>query len=127
MKKLLFLMSLLIGSTAFSGDACFFLRFEAQDLLCNLEAKRSSDAVGTPDFQEALKEKMSCLESFTKTCELEEGNNDFCENIRFEGQDFICTLEAKNSSEAAGTPNFKKALTEKINCLTNFSKICSEL
>lgn len=50
--------------------------------------------------------------------------SDECSNLRFEAQDFICTLEAKLSESAAGTPAFREALKRKIDCQNSFLKTC---
>ena len=52
---------LTLFTSAFGSEICTDLRFEAQDFLCTLEAKISSESVGTDSYQNALKAKMSCL------------------------------------------------------------------
>jgi len=104
-------------------ESCENLRFEAQDFICTLEAKLSGDAAGTPAFNEALKRKIACQNSFLKTCQ-NEIMSGTCETMKFEAQDFICTLESKESEDAAGTPSFKKALQKKLDCQSSFLKTC---
>jgi len=48
-----------------------------------------------------------------------------CVNLRFEAQDFFCTLEAKRSEDAAGTSSAGEALKEKIRCQNSFLKTCN--
>lgn len=127
MKKLIVLLCILATSSSYAGETCTDLRFEAKDFLCTLEAKLSSEAIGTPEFKTALKEKMACLNNFTNSCDVEENSADFCDNLRFEALDSLCTLEAFMSSEAIGTPAFKEALKAKIICLDNFSITCLNL
>lgn len=53
------------------NGVCELIKFEAQDLICNLEASASSDAAGTVDFQSALKKKLNCQNAFLKICHSE--------------------------------------------------------
>lgn len=117
-----------LSMSSFAGETCTYLRFEAQDFLCTLEAKVASDSVGTTAFEYALEKKIKCLESFSHSCEAEnEESEDFCIDLRFEAQDFLCTLEAKTASDAVGTDAFKDANGARVACLDNFTKSCNSL
>lgn len=123
MKKIIFILSLIVSTASFA-NVCADIQFETQDFLCTLESKNASDLAGTNQFQRAIREKMNCLNSFSAICESNLNSSDLCAYIRFDAQESICTLEAFNSSQAAGTSGFQRALQLKWKCLESFSQAC---
>jgi NRPS condensation-like uncharacterized protein len=123
MKKIIIIFLLIISTRIFSSDmtaSCENLRFEAQDTICNLEAKDSDEAGGETNFKYALKNKLDCQGAFIQICKA----NETCEAIQLEAQGKICDLEAAVSDRVAGTDEFKNALKRKLNCQNRFLNIC---
>jgi NRPS condensation-like uncharacterized protein len=124
--KIIIIFVLLVSSASIfasdNADKCEDLRFEAQDIICNLEAKDSDEAGGETNFKYALKNKIDCHAAFVQICKA--NANDSCEAIQLEAQEKICDLEAAVSDRAAGTDEFKNALKRKLNCQKDFLNIC---
>jgi NRPS condensation-like uncharacterized protein len=123
MKKIIILFLLTISTRIFSSDmtvSCENLRLEAQNLICNLEAKDSDEAGGETNFKYALKNKLDCQGAFIQICK----TNETCEAIQLEAQGKICDLEATVSDRVAGTDEFKNALKRKLSCQNTFLNIC---
>lgn len=57
-----------------SDDSCESIKFEGQELICNLEATESAEAAGGTNFKNALKKKVDCQNTFLKTCHRELGH-----------------------------------------------------
>lgn len=124
MKILIIFVALIASSRVFSNDfnlSCENIRFEAQDIICNLEAKDSDEAGGETAFQYALKNKMDCIGSFIQTCNA----SDSCEAIQQAMESKICNLEAAVAERAAGTDEYKNALKRKVRCQETFLNICN--